>query len=146
MKHFISYSKFKTWSRDLTNPWTCPSGSNQRSRVQSCDLRNPAYLSVRNAVSLNCSLLFWNFAIRARKCLKNFPSTFSKKFPFCPYWPKTVQNWPFFPKIEFFCIFFPICSSEFVNVILSLLFGIRKNDVFAFFEKIKKLPFSAKFG
>ena len=33
--------------------------------------------------------------IRAFKCDKNDPIAFLKKFPFCPFWPKIVQNWPF---------------------------------------------------
>ena len=39
---------------------------------------------------------------------KNVPPAFLKKFLFCPFWPKTVQNWPFWPKMpknEGFCIF-----------------------------------------
>ena len=37
--------------------------------------------------------------VRACKREKNVPSAFLKKIPFCPFWPKTVQNWPFWPKM-----------------------------------------------
>ena len=40
-----------------------------------------------------------------------FQTLFWKKFPFCPFWPKTVQNWPFWPKmliLSHFCLFFEI--------------------------------------
>ena len=44
----------------------------------------------------NCSLLFSETLqlVRACKCEKNVPIAFLKKFPFCPFWPKIVQNWP----------------------------------------------------
>ncbi len=37
--------------------------------------------------------------VRACKRDKNVPSAFLKKITFCPFWPKTVQNWPFWPKM-----------------------------------------------
>ena len=33
--------------------------------------------------------------IRAFNSEKNVPIAFLKKIPFCPFWPKIVQNWPF---------------------------------------------------
>ena len=33
--------------------------------------------------------------IRAFNSEKNVPNAFSEKIPFCPFWPKIVQNWPF---------------------------------------------------
>ena len=49
--------------------------------------------------------------IRAFNSEKNVPNAFLKKFPFCPFWPKTVKNWPFWPKmliLSHFCLFFEI--------------------------------------
>ena len=37
--------------------------------------------------------------VRACKQEKNVPSAFLKKFPFCPFWPISVQNWPFWSKM-----------------------------------------------
>ena len=37
--------------------------------------------------------------IRAFNSKKMFQTLFWKKFPFCPFWQKTVQNWPFWPKM-----------------------------------------------
>ena len=33
--------------------------------------------------------------IRTFNSEKNVPNAFLKKIPFCPFWPKIVQNWPF---------------------------------------------------
>ena len=68
----------------------------------------------------NRSLLFSETfqLVKACKCEKNVPSAFLKKFPFCPFWPKTVQNWPFWakmPKNGGFSHFFTIRSLEFCN-------------------------------
>ena len=43
------------------------------------------------------SLLFSENLQLVRACQggKNFPRAFLKKIPFCPFWPKTVQNWQF---------------------------------------------------
>ena len=45
----------------------------------------------------NRSLLFSETLqlIRAFNSEKNVPNAFSEKIPFCPFWLKIVQNWPF---------------------------------------------------
>ena len=72
-----------------------------------------------------------------------FQVLFWKKFPFCPFWPKTVQNWPFWPKMpknggfsHFFRNPFIIICSFFV---LSLDFGVEKKWRFHIFWENSKM-------
>ena len=83
-------------------------------------LETKGFTSVRTYVRMyvtrlleNRSLLFSETLqfVRACKREKNVPSNFFFIFPFCPFWPKTVQHWPFWPKCpkrEVFRIFFSI--------------------------------------
>ena len=92
------------------------------------DLRIHVHLSVcasvRTSVTRlleNRSLLFSETLQLVNACIsktKMFQALFWKKFPFCPFWPKTVQNWPFWPKMTKnvgFPHFFAIHSLEFAN-------------------------------
>ena len=78
------------------------------------------------------------------------PRAFLKKFSFRPFWPKTVKNWPFWPKMPKNGGFSHFFGNPFIRIcyffVLSLVFGVGKNDVFVFFGKIQKWPFLAKFG
>ena len=88
--------------------------------------------------------------VRAFKGDKNVPSAFLKNSRFAHFGQKLSKIGHFGPKcqkMEVFCIFFAIRSLEFANFfLLSLVFGVGKNDVFAFFGKIQKWSFLAKFG
>ena len=72
-------------------------------------LETYGFTSVRASVRPSDTLLLENRSllfsetlqlVRACKCEKNFPRAFLKKFPFCPFWPKTVQIWSFWPKMS----------------------------------------------
>ena len=83
--------------------------------------------------------------VRACRCEKNFPSAFLKKFPFCQFWPKTVQNWPFWPKNGGFRIFLRIPSLLFSETLqLIRAFNSEKNVSISFLKKIPVLPILAK--
>ena len=94
---FVFFGKIQKW------PFLDKFGSflvSRRSRWRPKDSRSSVHTSVCPSVARlleNHSLLFSETfqLVRACKRDKNFPSAFLKKFPFCPFWPKTVQNWPF---------------------------------------------------
>ena len=67
------------------------------------DLRSYVRPPVRDAVSRKPFITIFETLqfVRACKRNKNLPSSFLKKISFCPFWPKTVQNW----RLEVFRIF-----------------------------------------
>ena len=65
-----------------------------RSRVRTC-------VRTSHFFSETAHQIFLKFYMKLgfKKLGKMFQALFWKKLPFCPFWPKTVQNWPFWPKM-----------------------------------------------
>ena len=76
-----------------------------------------------------------------------FQVLFEKIIPFCPFWPNTVQNWSFWPKITKNAGFSHFYPNLFITIcwffLLSLVTGVGKKWRFRIFRKNSKM---AHFG
>ena len=106
---------------------------------------------VRHAFSRKPLITFYEPLQLVRACEREkiFQSAFLKKFPFCPFWPKTpklailAQN---AQKWRIFAFFSQSINLNFWIFCTKSSLWSRKNYVFALFGKIQKWPFLAKFG